>query len=301
MASVDPLDKLVSRALIAGARVATSSIFGANPGPSISLPSYPWQQSQFRCPPTTEASSHVEAVRHPFSGARGQQRWTLEWYAHIDSSLFPELADHKVGEQPIFPGTGFMEILFSVGSQWLRTEELLLADFEILKPLDLGKGETHEVMSRVSPSSNIVEIFSRPRLTESGWLLHARAKLVHAPAREVVPPMPEGKVVRRVGTEAMYRIAASGGLNYGPAFRLVENVQIHDDGLISVELAPSEAASGFLLDPFRVDCCGHGILTLLPQLRAEERGVAYLPNRFDEYAVLLYPRAGFRTARRSKS
>ena len=53
----DPLDKLVSRALIAGARVATTSIFGANPGPSISLPSYPWQQSQFRCPPTTEASS----------------------------------------------------------------------------------------------------------------------------------------------------------------------------------------------------------------------------------------------------
>ena len=48
----DPLNNLVSRALIAGARVATTSIFGANPGPSISLPSYPWQQSQFRCAPT---------------------------------------------------------------------------------------------------------------------------------------------------------------------------------------------------------------------------------------------------------
>ncbi|MBV9969726.1 MAG: acyltransferase domain-containing protein, partial [Xanthobacteraceae bacterium] len=282
----DPLDKLVARALIAGAQVASTAIFGANPGPAISLPSYPWQQSQFRCPPTTEASSHVETLRHPFSGARARSD-ALEWYAHIDPALFPGLVDHKVGEQPIFPGTGFMEILFSVGSQWLHTTELLLADFEILKPLDLGKGETREVMSRVSPSSNTVEIFSRPRLTESGWLLHARAKLVHAPARPVVAPAPEGKPTRRVSQEEMYRIAASGGLNYGPAFRLVENVDIHDD-LISVELAPSQAASGFLLDPYRVDCSGHGILTLLPQLRAEERGVAYLPTRMDE-AVLLIP------------
>ncbi len=282
----DPLNNLVSRALIAGARVATTSIFGANPGPSISLPSYPWQQSQFRCAPSTEASSPVEAVRHPFSGVRSRSDG-LEWCAHIDATLFPALVDHKVGEQPIFPGTGFMEILFSVGSQWLRTNELLLADFEILKPLDLGKGETREVMSRVSPGSNMVEIFSRPRLTESGWLLHARAKLVDAPARKVVPPAPEGKLARRLGKEAMYQIAASGGLNYGPSFRLVENVHIHDGDLISVELAPSEAASGFLLDPFRVDCCGHGILTLLPQLRAEERGVAYLPTRMDEAVLLI--------------
>jgi phthiocerol/phenolphthiocerol synthesis type-I polyketide synthase C len=285
----DPLDNLVSRALIAGARVATSSIFGANPGPSIELPSYPWQQSQFRCPPTTEASSHVEAVRHPFSGARARSDG-LEWYAHIDPALFPELIDHKVGEQPIFPGTGFMEILFSVGSQWLRTKELMLADFEILKPLDLGKGETREVMSRVSPSSNTVEIFSRPRLTESGWLLHARAKLVHAPARQVVPPTPEGGGARRLSKQAMYRIAASGGLNYGPAFGLIENVHVHDGDLISVEIAPSAATTDFLLDPIRADCCCQGILTLVPQLDAEARGVAYLPVRMDE-AVLLIPGA----------
>jgi phthiocerol/phenolphthiocerol synthesis type-I polyketide synthase C len=282
----DPLDKLVSRALIAGARVATTTIFGANPGPSISLPSYSWQQSQFRCLPTTEASSHVETVRHPFSGARARSDG-LEWYAHIDPALFPELVDHKVGEQPIFPGTGFMEMLFFVGSQWLRTEELLLADFEILKPLDLGKDETREVMSRVSPGSNTVEIFSRPRLTESGWLLHARAKVVQAAAREVGPPAPSGSAPRRVSKEAMYRIAASGGLNYGPMFQLIQSAHI-DDNLISVEIAPSTAATDFLLDPIRTDCCCQGILTLLPQLRAEERGVAYLPTRMDE-AVLLIP------------
>jgi phthiocerol/phenolphthiocerol synthesis type-I polyketide synthase C len=284
----DPLDKLVSRALIAGARVATTSIFGPNPGPSISLPSYPWQQSQFRCPPTTEALSHVETVRHPFSGARARGDG-LEWYAHIDPALFPDLVDHKVGEQPIFPGTGFIEIAFSVGSQWLRTTELVLADFEILKPLDLGKDETREVMSRVSPESNTVEIFSRPRLAKSGWLLHVRSKLVHARSRPVAPPVPQGWPGRRVSKEAMYRAAASGGLNYGPGFGLIESVHINDN-LISVEIAPSSAATEFLFDPIRADCCCQGIMTLLPQLDAEARGVAYLPIRMDE-AVLLIPGA----------
>jgi phthiocerol/phenolphthiocerol synthesis type-I polyketide synthase C len=145
-------------------------------------------------------------------------------------------------------------------------------------------------MSRVSPNSNTVEIFSRPRLTESGWLLHARAKLVHAPARQVVPPTPEGGGARRLSKQAMYRIAASGGLNYGPAFGLIENVHVHDGDLISVEIAPSAAATGFLLDPIRTDCCCQGILTLVPQLDAEARGVAYLPVRMDE-AVLLIPGA----------
>jgi acyl transferase domain-containing protein len=66
----DPLDKLVSRALIAGARLDPTAVFGPNPGASVSLPSYPWQQTQFRCPPTPEAAGLVETERRPFSGAR---------------------------------------------------------------------------------------------------------------------------------------------------------------------------------------------------------------------------------------
>jgi phthiocerol/phenolphthiocerol synthesis type-I polyketide synthase C len=282
----DPLDKLVARALIAGARIGADAVFGPNPGAAVSLPFYPWQQTQFRCPATPEAAGLVEADRHPLSGARTGTD-ALEWYAHIDSSLFPELADHKVGEQPIFPGTGFMDIAFSVGCEWLRTKQVLLADFEILNSLDLGKGETREVMSRVSPGSNTIEIFSRPRLTQAGWLLHARAKMHHAQSRSVARPVPQKGATRSFGKEAMYQMAASGGLNYGPAFRLVDSVVIYENNLLSVELAPSTTATGFALDPIRVDCCCHGIMTLLPQLKAEQRGVSYLPIRLDEAALLI--------------
>ena len=37
-----------------------------------------------------------------------------------------------------------------------------------------------------------------------------------------------------------------------------------------------------MLDPVRVDCCGHGLFALLPELRAKERGVTYIPVRLEE-------------------
>jgi phthiocerol/phenolphthiocerol synthesis type-I polyketide synthase C len=282
----DPVDKIVSQALISGARLDTAAVFGPNPGAAVSLPSYPWQQTQFRFTPTTEAGSLVESGRHPFSGARTGSD-SLEWYAHIDTALFSELADHRVGEEVIFPGTGFLEIAFAVASEWLRTGHVLLADFQILKPLNLSKDETREVMSRVSPGSNTIEIFSRPRLSQAGWLLHSRAKMLHGEARAVMPEVPPSGQTRSLGKDAIYRMADAGGLHYGPAFRLVERAVIHDNDMIEVELAPAKAATAFALDPVRLDCCGHGILTVFPQLKAEQRGVSYLPVQMDEAALLV--------------
>ncbi len=187
----------------------------------------------------------------------------------------------------IFPGTGFLEIAFAVATEWLRTTQVLLADFEILKPLDLSKGETREVMSRVSPGSNTIEIFSRPRLSQAGWLLHARAKMLHGDASAVVPEVPPPIGARILSKDAIYQMAAAGGLHYGPAFRLIESAVVHENNLIAIELAPARVATGFAIDPVRLDCCGHGILTLFPQLKAEQRGVSYLPVRLDEAALLV--------------
>ena len=146
---------------------------------------------------------------------------------------FRALADHKVGEQPIFPGTGFIEIaLCRRAANGCATEQALLADFEILKPLDLSKGETREIMSRVSPNSNTIEIFSRPRLSRGGLAAAcARQDAARRRAPDRSSGAPDNTGVRRTGTE-MYQVASSGGLHYGPAFRLVDHVLTHENGLI---------------------------------------------------------------------
>jgi phthiocerol/phenolphthiocerol synthesis type-I polyketide synthase C len=178
----DPASKVVSKAVVSGAQFNASIVFGADPAIAISLPSYPWQQQQFRFAATPEAVGLLEDERHPFSGAR-YSRDALEWYSHIDTALFPALADHRVGEHAIFPGTGFIEIALAIARVWLRSKNARISDCEILKPLDLTNGETREIMSRVSANSSTWEIFSRPRLSSAAWVLHSRGKILQGSYR----------------------------------------------------------------------------------------------------------------------
>ncbi len=287
-ADVDPFARAIGRALVGGAQVDLNKVLGADPGSAITLPSYPWQQASFRFVPTAEAVGK-DGEHHPFLGSRLAPDM-LEWRAHIDTALHPELSDHKLGEQVIFPGAGIFEIGLAAAQKWLNTQQVTIADCEILKPLDLTNAETREVMTRVSAGSSTVEIHSRPRLSQVPWILHSRAKILHTNSADAAGAMPIPNAGRPMEGEALYRLARATGLNYGPTFSLVRQARIHNDDLISVELAPQTQPTPYLLDPMRLDACLHSMITLFPELRAEERGVTFVPVRVDE-ATLFRPHA----------
>jgi len=285
-AGQDPASKVVSKAVVSGAQFDAATVFGADPAIIVPLPSYPWQQQQFRFATTSEAVGLLEDERHPFSGAR-YSRDALEWYSHIDTALFPALADHKVGEHAIFPGTGFIEVALAVARAWLHSNSARIADCEILKPLDLTNGETREIMSRISANSSTWEVFSRPRLSSAAWVLHSRCKILHGEMRGIVPPMMSGKPRRKFDGDAIYRVADASGLHYGPAFRLLERATVFGDGSIQVELAHRTAADDFVLDPISLDACCHGLMPVFAELHAPERGVSYIPVRVDEASLFI--------------
>jgi len=277
---IDPFEQALAKALVAGAQVNGPIVFGSDPGPNIALPNYPWQQSEFRFAPSAEAIGK-DPDRHAFLGGRLTPD-TLEWRSHIDTTLYPGLADHKLGDQVIFPGAGFLEIGLAVAVRWLKTKQAVIADCEIIAPLDLTNGEARELLTRLSPSSGTFEVLSRPRLSQAAWLLHCRAKVLHVNPGDEAYALPIPSTGRRISDQDIYRIASGSGLNYGPAFRLVSHAIVHDERLISVELTPQNIPTEFLLDPMRVDGCFHAMITLFPGLRAEQRGVTFVPVRIDE-------------------
>jgi acyl transferase domain-containing protein/NADPH:quinone reductase-like Zn-dependent oxidoreductase/NAD(P)-dependent dehydrogenase (short-subunit alcohol dehydrogenase family)/acyl carrier protein len=290
--NVDPFSKAVASCVIRGAAVDETAVFGPDPGTIPALPAYPWQHSEFRNTLTPEAVGYIlEKERHPLCGGR-QSSDALEWRGHLDTATMPELADHRIGEQVILPGAAFLEIALEVARNWLHAPSVSIADLEILKPLDLTGGETREILCRVSPGSNTMEILSRPRLTGAAWLLHARGKMFHAHRNDAIAvPAPSGEGTPTTG-DSIYRLARMSGLNYGPEFRLAESAVRFDRNIIELTLAPmalSRSESPFHLDPMRLDACFHGLFVLFPELQAEGRGVAYVPVRFDEIA---YPAVG---------
>lgn len=279
----DPFDRIIAGALVAGAAIDMEKLFGADPGPAVKLPLYPWQRREFRFEHSVESVTGAP-IQHPFVGTRYSPD-SLEWHAHIDTAMHPALQDHQVGEQVLFPGTAFLEIAFAVAREWLKSEQVVIADFEIMKALDLTKGETREVMTRVSPGSNVIEIFSRPRLSHAAWLQHCRGKMLHGnrqPQQKVPSTDTRARVLDRAD---VYRIASDAGLHYGEQFRLVQAMHVHDGDLIDVRLDPGSGNTTFVLDPVRSDCCSHGVFAVFPDVRAKERGVAYIPVRIDRAAI----------------
>ena len=174
----DPFPGVISKAIINGAKIDTTAVFGSDPGAAIVLPSYPWQQTKYRFTSTVEAVGFSEGDQHPLAGGRFTQD-ALEWYGHVDTMLFPELADHRLGSQIVLPSTAFFEIALFVARQWLKSKDVALANFETLQAIDLTKSQTIELRTRVSPASNTIEIFSRPRLSNLAWVLNCRGKMLH--------------------------------------------------------------------------------------------------------------------------
>ncbi len=277
-----PFERAVAKAMVQGARLDLSNTFGPDPGPAIGLPRYPWQQKTFRFQHTSE-SFGGDSTHLPLVGMRYRSDAT-EWYSNIDTALYPELRDHRVGSRTIFPGSGFMEIAASVAHQWLDVGSFVLNDFQLLQPLDLTRAATVEIRTRVSPASNSLEIASRPRLSHANWITHARCTLAHGHGSP--PELPAMANPERVLSGAeIYRLGDEAGLHYGPQFQLVDKVTVFAGGLIDVKLPDVEGEGPFVLDPMRADCCGHGILTLFPELKAKERGVTYIPVRSDRISV----------------
>lgn len=282
----DPIRPAVAAAFVRGASIDIERTFGAEPSGRVALPAYPWQRRDFRITATSEAAgATVRTAWHRLVGARATEDGT-EWFSLLDTAAIPELADHRVGGQAILPGAAFIEIALTVARDWFKTETASLLELDIAQPLPLDHDHAKELLARLSPTTNRLEIMSRPRLSRSDWQVHATAKIskgLEEPAS--VPSVPVGGSVVDAGR--IYAAAEAVGLVYGPTFRLATSVSQIDATRLVVALAPSSTARAcYRIDPAPLDACFHGLFVLFEELGEGRSGTAYLPVRFGAVRVL---------------
>ena len=282
----DPIARALAAALVAGAAIDEDTVFGADPDGAVSLPFYPWQRRVFRLPETNEGFGPMSPrTYHPLAGIRVAPDG-LEWHATVDASVVPELDDHRIDGQVILPGAAFVEMALHVAREAHRSETAALADFEILAPMVFPQDTLREVAVRLSGSGNIVQILSRPRLSQSPWQLHAQGKIVEgtfkAPERLDLD-LPADHAV--AGAD-LYRRALASGLGFGPSFRQVALSARLDEATIVSELLPGEPDARYGLAPARLDSCFHGLILLFAELLGEHAVKAYVPVRFGEIRLV---------------
>lgn len=285
----DPAALVAARAHVAGADIRGADAF-AGPAAVRGLPPYPWQRDRFWTSRTEEATDRVlPPFEHPLLGMRiGPD--ALLWERHMGIELMPWLADHRVGGATVVPAAALIETaLAAARARMPEADRLELADVEIGRALVLEAHQLRDLRFRIGSSAGDFTLSSRPRLTDEAWTVHMTGRI--APADAGAAPVPagaEGASTRRVARAALYGLAEKLGLDYGPAFQVVDRIDIYSETDAAVRFDGAEVGGPFLLPPNLVDGALQGLLALAADRLGTDMGV--LPWRFGR--VRLFDRAG---------
>ena len=289
-APADPVLLTAGRAHAAGCDIRRAAAF-SGPRRTAGLPAYPWQRESHWVSRTPEAVLVVEAPdEHPLLGVRAGAEPSA-WSTHLGTALHPWLADHVVGGATVAPAAALVEMaLAAARARHPGAPALELAEMEINRPLVFEHGVLREVRLTVAggtAAGAAFEVASRTRLTGEPWTVHATGRLgagEATPAREVpAPGAPADVAMRVLDGAALYRMASGLGLAYGPAFQVVQQVEIGRDTALA-RFVPATAASPFLLPPPLLDGALQGLLALAAGVLGEGDGV--LPWRFGRVRLL---------------
>lgn len=286
---LDPMMDGIGRAIANGAVADAQSLPQTFVDRALDLPHYAWQQRRFHFEETNEHLNIFGSGKsHPLIGER-LFKGSQEWRGALDSTLVPYLADHVVDGEVVVPGSAIVEMMLAVGRTLHEGEPLSLEDLDVLQAMTLPTDSLREVCIRHTPATGMIEVLSRFHLGSGEWTLNARGRL--APAAKIVPwPEIDTRNFSVAPVEEIYRRAVESGMQYGPAFRRLNNV-LHEHWTICMALEPvkdepTSTRTGHILHPASVDACFHALFYKIENDSATGRRRSYLPIRFGRITVV---------------
>ena len=284
------VEEAVNKLVLGGAGYDWRTYFPSRPTRFVELPSYPWQSEEFALPVSAESGGLVSNDNdHPLLGHRvATDGW--DWENHFDTTAMPWLGDHRVGDAPVFPAAGFMEMALAAASLRHGEQSLQIEDFEIRNPLILDARRSKVVRFCLDEHDGHFVIKSRERLSKDPWQTNVTGRISRH-ADRTTPEIPSCEVSGsgfELAREELYEIARGLGLNYGPAFQAVAHVS-GTPTVIAARLAvPESLASnqaGYLLHPSMLDGALQSLFALCPRELGGPTPKAFLPVRAGRFVL----------------
>ncbi|MQY14084.1 3-ketoacyl-CoA thiolase [Streptomyces sp. RB5] len=252
---------------VTGVFVDWPAFFAGSGARRIDLPTYPFQRSRYWVQAATTpgdlSAAGLAAAEHPLLGAVVSlaDSGGVVLTGRLAVNAQPWLADHRVGDAVVFPGTGFVELAVRAGDQ-VGCE--LLEELTLQAPLVLPERGAVAVQVEIGPADDTgrrqVGVHSRPEAQpDQPWTLHAHGVL--APDRAVPAPQqgswpPPG--AEPLPVEGVYDVLAEAGLPYGPVFRgLTAAWRAGDDVCAEAVLPDTDRAGDYGMHPALLDASLH--------------------------------------------
>ena len=253
--------------------------------PSVHLPLYPWQNREYTYPRTSECIFETRRV-HPLLGWQRESTPPL-WENILDPAKDMWLEDHKVGSVTVLAGAAFTEMALAAAQRVYGTDYVLLEDMQIIAPLAFEGAQC--VRLSVDDTCGNFRIMSRPRLGEGAWVEHVRGRILQGSAKNfsVYAFSENPDFWKIVSGDELYAITSGLGLDYGPSFRLVQDLRCDtSSGRLEADITPLALGSdGDLLPPQALDACFHALAALYANEESQD-SAAYLPVGLNRLEVL---------------
>ena len=261
----DPFPAIADRAIAAGADPRAAAAF-QGVAERAALPRTPFARRPIWFQRSVESARLTDPPQdHPLLGFRGGPAPGL-WTQWLDTTAMPWLGDHQLFGEAVLPAAAMAEAALAAAAYAHPDAPVLeVRDLTILRPVAIAKDSMAEMRCTADAEGGFT-LETRPRLTEDDFALCARARFAALPR---LPAQAENTFAktRQVPGAEVVAFAARHGLDYGPAFQSLQQVEVDDGaGAAQAWLSLPDAApdhAGFRLHPALLDGALQGLFALM--------------------------------------
>ncbi|MET7683477.1 type I polyketide synthase [Streptomyces sp. NPDC005423] len=274
----------VSRLFTTGIRVDWDAFYAGTGARRVELPTYAFQHERFWIldrPGGDATSLGLQTLDHPLAGAvlSTPETDAVVLTGRLSTAVQPWLADHRIGEAVVLPGTALTELAIRAGDEvGCPVVEELTLEAPLVLPEHGGTAIRVSVGAADDSGRRPVVFFSRTDDDEP-WTRHATGILTAqppAPARPFDATVWPPRDAEPVDLTGFYDEIADAGLAYGPVFRALRAAwRTGDDVYAEVALADGVDTDGFGVHPALLDAALHPVA-----LTGVTGGQAALPFAF---------------------
>ena len=295
----------------AGLPVSWAGYHQQRPGRRIAVPSYAFDRRRYSIPlrlgkkhsGTVNVAGHHPLLGEEISSSEQRAAGEREFRTYLDPSRPAYLADHVVMGQVVFPGAGYVEVLFALQDAVFGETSRVVRQLRILEPLFLSAEAPTEVRTRLRPAGDgqlRVEVASRIAARDGAIervhvtaLVDAapgsRSALSHVGARLADLAETSGPAESEHLPDDIYAQYVELGLPYGPEFRRIRRVTRHAGTVAIGELRGIDTPAAEHLPASVLDCAMQTLAAVA------DLSDAYLPIGFDNIELLRKPKGELRT------
>jgi acyl transferase domain-containing protein/acyl-CoA synthetase (AMP-forming)/AMP-acid ligase II/acyl carrier protein len=240
----------------------------------VRQPAYPWQHEPFWAKAgaagieSSPRASHHSV--HPLLGRRcssaepcGGQIWEVE----LEDQDVSYIRDYRVGGRERFPVTGYLELVSAAAAELHGEGAYKLWDVMVQQPFFLTGGQRCAVQTVLTPIS---EDRSRFRIASSlvgsagrrHWKVHATGYVQvcgeDAIPIEAIAKPEEPREASRIDVNDFYETVSMRGVEYGPSFRVVQQLWRHGQEAVARVQLPEilqGSESRYVWHPALLDAC----------------------------------------------